>query len=566
MIQWKQRLYAFLLRRLLGPFLGDSSATKQLHDSIDFSLQEGRFTLKDITLNAHHLNSIVAASSSAGFAIRRARIGNLGISLELSENVGKTHHGDDPHSSTSRSSLAWRAVKLGTGTGAMPAVSLIAQVDVRDIFLELEPSTAKCREQCSKPQSPTTHDPQSDDTKSSQSAIRSYIDSALSSLQLTLKMSNINVKICSSRSPSASPAGVSWIDIRLSSACYRDMEASTEKNTTNYKTVLNKTLEFSGLKIQAGESYNEAPTAGMNLPDISHEKTRNMSTVVLAQGTAQVFIRAVEYGPSKSQISENTIDADHKGLLQQDIEIRMNQQLNISVDRRAINQIRAVVDGISRVPEGEEEQLLLSRETSDVLDRFSVDSSSDEDDLLALSGILKQYQEAYHLAERNELRGGILIPSNAFEDDVDLDEEQAVTFDAFFDANDQSFYHYASVLKESLVVSTDTERSDDFVHTKMRFFLLGGCIKVVFSDSKRMPSIRRLEEYLLITFDDWSMSSSLSRCMSDLSLSVSHLGVEDAQVDKSYSGEAFISYGGQPLAEGRLDIGNFVQFSMVSTC
>ena len=58
MIQWKQRLYAFLLRRILGPFLDDESS-KILHDSIDFSLQEGRFVLKDVSLNSEFLTEKV---------------------------------------------------------------------------------------------------------------------------------------------------------------------------------------------------------------------------------------------------------------------------------------------------------------------------------------------------------------------------------------------------------------------------------------------------------------------------------------------------------------------------
>ena len=559
MIQWKQRLYAFLLRRLLGPFLGDSSSAKQLHDSVDFSLQEGRFTLKDINLNADHLNDIIGSSSSAGVAIKSARIGNLEINLELSENISRTH--DGANSTAPRSSLAWRAMKLGSGPATMHAVSLIAKVDVGDIFLELEPGSGKSKK--TSQQSHPKPESESEDTKSSRSVIGTYIDAALSSLQLTLNMSNINVRICSSRSLSSPPpVSVSWIDIMLSSVCYRDVEVSVDPNTTNYKTVLNKTVDFTGLKIQAGESQIEIPGDVVSA-EVGLGSTQSVSTIALAQGNAQVFIRAIEYGPSNSKFAEISAETESNQSLQHDIEVRMNQQLNISVDRAAIQKIRAVADGLSNSPDAEEEQIQMSRATSEALDRFSVESSNDEDDLIALNGILKQYQEAYHLAERNELRGGILIPSNAYEEGVELDDDEAITFDAFFDANDQSFYHYASVLKESLLVSSDTGGKGDSIHTRLRFYLLGGCIKVVFSDSKRTQSIRRLEEYLLITFDDWSLTSSLSRCTSDLSMTVSHLSIEDAQIDDTYSGEAFISYGGQPLAEGRLDIGNFVQFLTV---
>ena len=70
MIQWKQRLYAFLLRRVLGPLL-DASANQQLHDSIEFSLQEGKFVLRDVSLNADHLSERLATNGSV-VLIRKA--------------------------------------------------------------------------------------------------------------------------------------------------------------------------------------------------------------------------------------------------------------------------------------------------------------------------------------------------------------------------------------------------------------------------------------------------------------------------------------------------------------
>ena len=85
MIQWKQRLYAFLLRRTLGPFL-DDSATQQLHDSLDVSLQEGKFVLKDISLDSSHLTELLTDKKVPGLSIRAARIDRMEILLTLREN------------------------------------------------------------------------------------------------------------------------------------------------------------------------------------------------------------------------------------------------------------------------------------------------------------------------------------------------------------------------------------------------------------------------------------------------------------------------------------------------
>jgi hypothetical protein len=54
---------------------------------------------------------------------------------------------------------------------------------------------------------------------------------------------------------------------------------------------------------------------------------------------------------------------------------------------------------------------------------------SDQEDLKAISGIMKQYREAYHLAEKNhiQLRGGVLVPSHAYLEDGQVEEEDART-------------------------------------------------------------------------------------------------------------------------------------------
>eukprot|EP00957_Ditylum_brightwellii_P090413 6885213-Ditylum_brightwellii.AAC.1 len=56
--QWKQRLYAFLLRRILGPYLTPSSNSK-LHQSIEVALNEGSFVLKDVDLDPAYLTSLL---------------------------------------------------------------------------------------------------------------------------------------------------------------------------------------------------------------------------------------------------------------------------------------------------------------------------------------------------------------------------------------------------------------------------------------------------------------------------------------------------------------------------
>ena len=137
MIGWKQRLYAFLLRRVLGPLL-DASSAQKLHDSIDVSLQEGKFVLKNISLDAAYLTEKLS-ESCPGLRVRSGRIDRLEINLRLREN----YQNDD--STRTQSSLAWRAMKLGSMNESLPAVSLIAESKIDGIFIELETIDHKLR-------------------------------------------------------------------------------------------------------------------------------------------------------------------------------------------------------------------------------------------------------------------------------------------------------------------------------------------------------------------------------------------------------------------------------------
>jgi hypothetical protein len=194
---------------------------------------------------------------------------------------------------------------------------------------------------------------------------------------------------------------------------------------------------------------------------------------------------------------------------------------------------------------------------------FTTDAYTDQEDLKAITGVMKQYREAYHLAEQNQLRGGILVPSNAYlEGEPSLEEDD--TFDVFFDANDQSFYNAASVLAESVRLQEDHPGDDsDHIHTNFRMHLLSGCLKIVF----REPShVLKPEEYVLMTMDDLNLSVSSSRRTSELTLNIAHFEIEDAQLDKTKASAGCFSIGGSPVYEGAVEIGSLLGFVSVSRC
>ena len=559
MIQWKQRLYAFLLRRLLGPIL-DPSSIQKLHDSIDVSLNEGRFTLNDILLNAEYLTNL-AASSSSGVIIRNARIEQLEIFLTLRENdysKKNSNAGHNHHRKTS--SLTWRAIKLGTSNADLPAVSIIAEIKVTGVFIELAPAKVRKTTRQQPSSSSTTRissvkdeeeEKKQDETAKSNSVIGSYVDAALNSLQLNLKMNNVNVKLCSGPTTCSSPSSKessaiteSWVELCLSSASYKDLETRTASgNPSEYKTLFHKVIDFSGLTIRAAEESSSAPV---------------VSTIANVQGTGQIFVRAVEYLTSYDSITEQ------EKRIQQDVEIKLNQQINMQVDVTSIVVLGSVAEGFSREPL---EEVILSDDLNlQMLEQADhVLQMDDQEDLKALTGIMKQYQEAYHSAEhQDQLKGGILVPTNAYEEGLQIEDEDDGTFDIFFDANDQSLMKFASVMHESMLHTPD-KKSDisDFVHTKLRLHLLQGSLKVNFRDLHQNSSIVGNDEYILLSFDDMNLSSSTSARNSDMSLSIAHLEVEDSQLDGEAATNEFISVGG--VQSRRAEIGNLIRFISVST-
>jgi hypothetical protein len=520
MLQWKQRLYAFLLRRVLGPLLDAESLTK-LYQTIDISLHEGRFALTDVALNTEYLANLLA-NKFPTFRIRKARIRRLTIHLTLQD-----HSLDEGEETTS---LAWRAMQLGftTATEGSPAVSLLALVDIDGLVIELEPNPFVA-DSPDDPEPIPTPDAGAETPSSSKSIISSYVDAALSSLRLTMKMSNLQVRICSGRNGEhdlTSTPTEKWLEYRIKSVSYHDVEVTASGDeASEYETVMQKAVDINRMTILVGET-----TLSEEDGQVREKATASTLTIAMLEGSSRVCLRAIEYKTS-SRWESSTSDYRQ---LQHDVEINLDQRLNLSVDESSLLQIQNIAQSfrdVSRSPPSDGEH----RPSAEVIRQ---DSCVDKEDLSTIDGIMKQYQEARLYAERNEIRGGILVPSTAEEDGRYGDE---VTFDAFFDANEKSFYRYSTVLRDS-VLQVDTEKADhDFIHTKIRFHLKGGCIKVSFRASPDVSAASTIEttpsrqpdDYMLLTFSDLNLSASLSLRESDFEFSVANLDLEDSRIDQS---------------------------------
>jgi hypothetical protein len=536
-IQWKQRLYAFLLRRVLGPLLDDESL-KKLHQSIEISLKEGSFALNDVSLNTSYLAAFLAERLPTA-RIRKARIRRLEIHLTLQE-----HSAED---GSLPSSLAWRAINLGSTTTAegSPTVSLMAHVEIDGVVIEIESGPSM---------QPPTEAPEADSASSetqeppvTRSLLFSYVDAALSSLRLTLKINNLQVRFCTWDSLSLTE---SWLEYRVKSLSYHDVQlAPLGKEAAEYETVMQKAVDFTRMTILVGETV-----LGQDNDEAKQDKAASYtSTIALLEGTSRFCLRAIEY--NRSQRLQQGYDTRQ---LQQDVEINLDQRLNLSVDEASLLQVQKILRGFQSASTNE-----VTKEI--VPDRLDIelirqDSSADEADLSTMDGIMRQYQAARLLVERKEVRGGILIPTTATEDGGVGHE---VTFDAFFDANEYSFSRYSTVLRESVLLAEGDVTDQSFVHSKIRFCLKGGGIKVLFrsaagnSDGYAIDALpnRIPNEYMLLTFNDLNLSASLSLQAYDFQLSVVGLDIEDSQKAQSYG------KGDMASAARRAEIGSVLHFS-----
>lgn len=556
MIQWKQRLYAFLLRRGLGPFL-DAEATKQLHDLIDVSLNDGTFVLKDVCLNSAHLTEILATHQSP-VAVRKAIIRKLEIRLTLRENATTANNAAPQQQQQQQSSLAWRAMQLGSASTAFPAVSLIAEILVDGVELELIPADPSTTQRVfAKRQAEQTQTDTATDQASAKSVLGSYIDAALASLKLSLQLSNVTIKLSGATTTATTNTTnteyqESWVALKLSSVIYKDVDLQSNDDAATSKLLVSKSLDISELSILTG---------GERMDPSGITTGPHSQRVAMAQGTGRIYYRLLENTTRKNFRDEGTTS------LQQDIEVGLNHQLNFSVDKESIFFIMQVLDSFSNttaapdsndsmpaISSSLQESPLLSSVQQHQTSEYEAD---DREDLKTITGIMKQYREAYHLAENNQLRGGILVPSHAYLDDVDaLEEDDAMTFDVFFDANEQSFYNSASVLRESIAIQRDPDDNDGGgMQLHLKLHLLSGCIKINFPQDSGTgwgP-----QEYALMTMDDLNVSYSSSASRSDVNLNVAHFEVEDAQLEPPTADESDMA--------GTIDIGSLFSFS-VSIC
>ena len=614
-----QRIHAFLLRRILGPYLTAESCAK-LHSCIEVAVSEGRYVLWDVELRGDMVAELLGLASDAdadadaggdenndgdrggqhgsagsgNLTVCRATVRRLAVVLsfrdseETSSNtavngtapngsggsgVGAASHPyrrseSAPPAATSSASVApatitstlsstiSRTARLGTLGGG---VSLIAAVEIDGLEIDLAPvSIVPSSSQRTPPSSSTTD--QDGGTAAATAGggglLASYVDAAMKSLRLSAELSGMCLRILSKKTRTNDAP---WVGVRLQSLKYHDLTVLPDdaSSVASGSPVLRKEVEFNGLVFEVGGNkdaqimsmmVNGASANAIEKNDCVEgvENTDNnkfhRKTIAEMKGSGDIKILVhaitVSHPTSKTNSIASAAEVSRnkdstKGeitRLRNDIDLRLgDSRLDVCLDRRSLEHVSMVINAMNAPDESIDVTALKGGQDED-MEHMVFDEASD---VKALSDMMRQYAEARHMARTQQIRGGIMLPTISFDGD---DENGTLEFDTFFDANDQSFCAFRSMMEDS----ADRTGVDDFVHTRVSFGFFETTLKVIWGSSE--------SEYVSLTVGEIKANATQSAAGSNLDLALSYLEVEDSYEKKDANGRTIT------------DVGNILRF------
>ena len=230
-----------------------------------------------------------------------------------------------------------------------------------------------------------------------------------------------------------------------------------------------------------------------------------------------------------------------------DVEVTLGRSMSVDVDLRYIARVIEIADAMARPPEGDGDfvdaawedasdpiRRDCSAEKNACADATQEPAVADEFSKETYDRFMRRYAEARHLARTRELRGGVLIPSFDERDDADKDIGGDVSFDAFFDANDESEGHCRSA--DEAISGGDEgcgtggrEDRRGAEQTKIELGLPELMVKV--GIGRRRPAGPAESEYVLLSLGDLRVILHRSDGESKVNCGVSHFDVESQLVD-----------------------------------
>jgi len=445
---WKQYLYAFLLRRALGPYLTSQSAADLRTSIQDVDWSEGKIVLVDVELDADYLNGLIASNNSSecdsdesnslrNVTVKKAKIQRFGINFSLAETSANGNDQAAPTSTARKATSALIRNIFGSIDECSSGISLVVHIELDGIDIEFTPCGRNTKfddvkqsaeiqpEQLdNKPSetSATTHSTVDQDEVAS-SFFSSLVDSAMKSLRLSINVKEVKLHLLTLKEECQ-------IAIQLASAQYYDLMDGKKQLDRDIdeaeKMIVSKAIDWTGIVIEMSGTRSHAQ---------AHK-------LLQQSGEGHVRFRCYEKWQQKNidDSSEPSIATGRR-----EIDVSLGQHVAVDAECFILNQLVIIINALSseNLPENDPSEL----------DENDLDSTqdyttpklalADEFTREAYDEVMKQYTEARHLARTREIRGGVLIPS--FEGETDTGE---VSFDAFFDANDHSISFYREMMMD----------------------------------------------------------------------------------------------------------------------
>lgn len=276
---WQSRVYAFIFRTVLGPYLTTESRGS-LHKSLNISLSEGRLELFDIELDGDVVSRKLNLNLNNGgrMIIDKIHIQRLRILLSIcyfDEYGNQVDSYDDGK------------------------VRLIAHVDMDGVMMEFSMSSF-VNEHVG-----MTNKSQESEKKTSSS--RSYFQSALDSLKLNLNMNNVTIRVRSESN--------SWISLNVASVTYHDTESRQVETSDPLPDmlILSKHVCIDTVTITVGTTFTENCASeellrldGQILINVT-AKSREAGDIMNIERNADIVVNEVMYIVTRME----TIDVIH---------------------------------------------------------------------------------------------------------------------------------------------------------------------------------------------------------------------------------------------------------------
>lgn len=458
--QWQSRVYTFLFRRILGPFLTPQSQ-KSLHKSLSVSLRAGNFELLNVEFDGKAIASKLNLGNDVW--IEKIHVKRMAVSLSL---LYFNESGEVVENYEDGSARLTASVSLdGVDVQIRPSgVNSSNSHDSNDCHQADE----KVKVQVNSSKSTSDDAKNSSSSVGKMSTIRSYVQAAIETLKLSLDINDISIRIASHDN--------AWVSLNVATVSYRD-----EKDRCTYTTyeqnqnpmpmhqptkILKKELNIDTITLTVGEHTHT-------------ERGEYSEEVVRSEGVSVVritdeFNGKVGIGRSLELIIEPELVLNASVDTLQRI-YRVAMDMTRTSTSKSTSELERTRNGLRIEGNDAQGERMVEDGSGHSSERDFDDTGRDYSNGLLANIIQKQGDEHYmdNLSKRkSQVVNNRVLSMNEEGDlntvnDLVIERNMAQTsgqdtddlepdLDDFFDSNDEDISHYRSALEASITSDGNT--------------------------------------------------------------------------------------------------------------